>query len=180
MTATTKQFSVHGLISASPILPLLLLFGLPATTQAEDYAYTTNNGTITITKYTGPGGAVTIPGIIKGLPVTRIGVWAFFPSPRSKGLTSVTIPDSVTRIGDSVFSHCHRLASVTIGKGVTHIGQKTFLGCRNLKAVYFNGNAPDVGNDLFQYADKATVYYLPGTTGWERKLEGRPTKAWKP
>ena len=34
---------------------------------------TTNNGTITITGYTGPGGAVTIPGTINGLPVTSIG-----------------------------------------------------------------------------------------------------------
>ena len=37
------------------------------------YTYTTNNGTITITGYTGPGGAVTIPGTINGLPVTSIG-----------------------------------------------------------------------------------------------------------
>jgi hypothetical protein len=40
--------------------------------QAQDYAYTTNNGTITITKYIGPGGDVTIPSRINGLPVTSI------------------------------------------------------------------------------------------------------------
>ena len=43
------------------LLPLLLLLTLPAAVQAEDYTYTTNAGTITITKYIGPGGAVTIP-----------------------------------------------------------------------------------------------------------------------
>ena len=36
---------------------LLLLLGLPAVTQAQDFNYTTNNGTITITKYIGSGGA---------------------------------------------------------------------------------------------------------------------------
>ena len=34
------------------------------------FTYTTNNGTITITRYTGPVGAVTIPSTINGLPVT--------------------------------------------------------------------------------------------------------------
>ena len=38
-----------------------------------EFNYTTNNGTITITGYTGPGGAVTIPSTINGLPVTSIG-----------------------------------------------------------------------------------------------------------
>ena len=45
---------------------------LPAAVQAQ-FTYTTNNGTITITGYTGSGGAVTIPGTINGLPVTSIG-----------------------------------------------------------------------------------------------------------
>jgi len=40
--------------------------------QAQ-FDYTTNNGAITITGYTGPGGAVVIPGTINGLSVTRIG-----------------------------------------------------------------------------------------------------------
>src|ERR1019366_359508 len=39
---------------------LLLLLALPAAVQAQ-FTYTTNNGTITITGYTGTGGAVTIP-----------------------------------------------------------------------------------------------------------------------
>ena len=38
--------------------------------QAQDYTYTFTNGTITITGYTGPGGALTIPDTINGLLVT--------------------------------------------------------------------------------------------------------------
>ena len=67
-----------------PLL-LLLLLTLPIVVQAQ-FAYETNNGTITITGYTGPGGAVTIPAIITGLPVTSIGDWAL----RGSSLTSVT------------------------------------------------------------------------------------------
>ncbi len=60
---------------AVTLLPLLLLT-LPAVVQAQ-FNYTTNNGTITITKYTGSGGDVTIPDTINGLPVTSIGDGAF-------------------------------------------------------------------------------------------------------
>ena len=43
----------------------------------DDYFYTTNNGTVTITGYIGNGGAVTIPNTINGLPVSSIGDSAF-------------------------------------------------------------------------------------------------------
>ena len=65
--------------------------------------YTTYNGTITITGYSGPAYDVTIPGTINGLPVTSIGDHAFH---YWHNLTSVTIPNSVTNIGDDAFSFC--------------------------------------------------------------------------
>jgi hypothetical protein len=43
-------------------LSLLLLLALPAVVQAQ-FTFTTNNGAITITKYTGFGGTLTIPNI---------------------------------------------------------------------------------------------------------------------
>jgi hypothetical protein len=42
------------------------------------FAFTTNNGTITITKYTGPAGNVVIPDSTNGLPVTRLEDRAFY------------------------------------------------------------------------------------------------------
>jgi hypothetical protein len=66
-------------------------------TPTEDpFTYTTTNGAITITKYTGPGGDVTIPEKISGLPVTGIAAQAFF---NCRGLTCVTIPPAVKHIG---------------------------------------------------------------------------------
>ncbi|MGD0061267.1 MAG: leucine-rich repeat domain-containing protein, partial [Verrucomicrobiia bacterium] len=61
--------------------------------------FATNNATITITGYTGPAGAVTIPSEINNLPVTTI---ATFPS-GAADLTSVTIPNSVTNISQGAF-----------------------------------------------------------------------------
>ena len=50
---------------------VLLLLMLPAVVQAR-FNFTTNNGTITITKYTGTGGDVTIPDTTNGLPFTSV------------------------------------------------------------------------------------------------------------
>jgi len=229
------------------VFPLLLLplLTLPAAVQAQfNYVIDDDTGTIIITGYYDPGGAVIIPDTIDGLPVTGIGTFAFrghtsltsvtIPdSVTSIGrgafltcyaLTNVTIPDSVTSIGRGAFSDCISLTSVTIGNGVTNIGDYAFYntsltsvtipngvtsignyafydcisltgvtignGVTNigwyafgddfadydsLTEVYFQGNAPSV---TYFGARNATVYYLPGTTGWGPTFGGRPTALW--
>src|ERR1035441_6787802 len=116
---------------ATKLWRLLLLLTLPATVQAQ-FNYTTNSGTITITKYTGPGGAVTIPDTINGLPVTSIGDHAF---DSCYNMTSVTIPNSITSIGNWAFQLCTTLTGVTIPDSVTHIGVFAFYNCTNLTSV---------------------------------------------
>jgi len=50
-------------------------------------------------------------------------------------LTSVTIPNSVTNIGNQAFMSCTNLSSVTIPNGVTSIGQSAFEDCKSLTSV---------------------------------------------
>ena len=70
-----------------------------------------------------------------GLPVTEIGLDAF----KGTNITSVTLGDSVTTVGNQAFSGCKSLASITIGTGVTNMGFFTFNGCSALTEVYYNG-----------------------------------------
>ena len=66
------------------------------------YEINSENVSVTITDYpTNATGAIEIPAIIDGRSVTSIGGGAFF---QCSGLTSITIPDSVTSIGDYAFS----------------------------------------------------------------------------
>src|ERR1039458_2014069 len=117
--------------------------GLP-TAPWVPFRYYTNsdNATVTITAYTGPGGAVIIPGAINGLPVTSIENEAFSSG---TSLTSVIIPGSVTNLGYLELSSCF-----------------------SLMGVYFQGNAPSLGQSVFSGDLLATVYYLPtpGATIW--------------
>jgi hypothetical protein len=94
---------------------------------------------------------------------------------------SYSVPNSVTSIG-SAFYDCAGLTSVTIPNSVTSIGDYAFYSCINLTGVYFKSNAPSIGSYAFTGDPNATVYYLPGTTGWANfaQLSGLPTVLWNP
>ena len=82
-------------------------------------------------------GAITIPSKIDGKPVIRINYGAFRCC---DGLTSITIPNSVTSIEGSAFAGCTGLTSITIPNSVTSIGGRAFgveafEGCSNLTSI---------------------------------------------
>jgi hypothetical protein len=95
------------------ILAALPLLALPIAAQAQ-FQYAIADGQVTITNYIGSGD-VTIADSINGDPVTAIGAYAFWGS----SLTSVTIPDSVTNIGDGAFNDCLALESITVNASNT-------------------------------------------------------------
>jgi hypothetical protein len=134
-------------------LLLLLLVALPLETQAQ-FTYTTNNGTITITEYTGPGGDVNIPDTIYGLPVTSIegiggGMMVFQSAFENSSLRSVSVPATVTNIGDAVFYGCTDLATVTLPGGVRSIGAWAFYSCISLTSFTIPINVSTIGDGAF-------------------------------
>jgi hypothetical protein len=133
--------------------------------RSASMGYTTNNGTVTITRYTGPGGAVAVPSTINGLPVTTIGDYYAIEGGGGMGggpfgqwvgafaecssLTSITIPNSVTSIGDYAFSDCTNLTSVTIPNGVTSLGTNAFFNCTGLASVTIPNSVTSIGVGAF-------------------------------
>ena len=85
--------------------------------------------------------------------VTSIGDYAFS---NCTGLTSVTIPNSVTSIGDSAFYYCDSLVSVTIPDSVTSIGESAFSHCYRLVSVTIPDSVTSIGEGAFYNCDNLT------------------------
>lgn len=81
-------------------------FTITVTAPSRDFTFDATTGTIK--KYNGNDAVVNIPSEINGTPVTTIGNAAF----RDSSVTSVTIPASVTEIGNNAFADCTNLTSV--------------------------------------------------------------------
>jgi hypothetical protein len=149
-----------GIASLWPYLAITLHVGVLAgllitsqTAQAQ-YTYTTNadGDSITITGYTGYGGAVTIPTNINNLPVTSIGDEAF----AGTSVTSVAMPGSVTNIGEDAFDYCFYMTSVTIGDNVASIGDGAFYDCTSLTSVTVPKSVTSIGDQTFEGCTSVT------------------------
>ena len=82
-------------------------------------------------------------------------------------LTSVTIPNSVTNIGNYAFSGCSSLTTVTIPNSVTSIGSKTFSGCSKLTEINVesgNANYSSENGILFNKGKTNLICYPVGKT----------------
>lgn len=88
--------------------------------------------------------------------VTTIGQYAFEKS----GITSVNIPDGVTRIESYTFNRCKSLLSINIPSGVTYIGDASFFDCSGLTSITVNATTPPtlVGNNVFDNTGNAPIY----------------------
>ena len=90
---------------------------------------------------------------------------------RCYSLTSITIPNSVTSIGDEAFYNCSSLTSIIIPNSVTIVGGGVFYGCKNLKSVVLSNNIvslPSSGNDggpvgFFDYCSSLTSLTIPNS-----------------
>ena len=69
------------------------------------------------------------------------------------GITSISIPDTVTSVGSSAFSECASLTSIKFSKSMSEIANDTFHSCSKLSAVSIPGNIKKIGSYSFFNCD---------------------------
>ena len=88
--------------------------------------------------------------------VTKIGEYAFL---NCIGLTSLTLPSSVTEIGEGAFLNCRGLTNFTIPSGVTKIGGAAFFCCYGLISLTIPSSVTAIGSQAFNDCSGLTSIY---------------------
>ena len=114
-------------------------------------------------------GAVVIPSHyrpnadVTPLPVTEIGYSAF----SNTGITGITIPETVTIIGENAFSGCTSLAGITLPASVRYIISNAFSGCTTLASITLPATIVSVNDNAFNgWTSNQKIYIEGETTGW--------------
>ena len=159
------------------VLVLCIMAGMAAwpegaqRVQAEeltygDFAYEVlEDGTVSVTKYTGADAMVTVPDFIDGKSVTEIGEAAFRDC---KNIVKITLPSALKRIKDGdktsvqgAFSNCEGLTEMVIPDGVTDIGVHAFGNCLNLTKLTLPSELKYIGDSAFSCCFELTDIDIP-------------------
>lgn len=152
---------------------LLFIFTFLSITlaKAQTFAYNginyniTSPSTVEVGDNSSFSGHANIPSIVTDgsliYDVTRIGDNAFLDN--EVNLTSVTIPNSVTTIGESAFNNCDALTSITIPISVTEIIRNTFANCNALASVTMSSSVTSIGESAFSGCSSLASIALPNS-----------------
>lgn len=117
----------------------------------------------TVTVYDGSSRAVVVPSKIDGEVITTIGENAFYRTSELPGITSVSLPDTVTTISKRAFYDCKYLVTAGLTENVTEIGEYAFYRNERLKSVGDISKVTSIGKGAFQGCKVLDGITLPET-----------------
>ena len=89
--------------------------------------------------------------------ITRIGNEAFLDC---YNLETIFLPNSITEIGTSAFSGCVKLETINIPTSLKKIEEKTFYNCKALKMIDIPGVTSSIGNYAFAECENLEILNL--------------------
>ena len=130
--------------------------GLPYVARLDNEQYTSNDELGDYAFY----GCSGLTSLTLPSSVTSIGSYAFYGC---SGLASLTLPSSVTSIGWYAFEDCSGLTSFTLPSSVTSIGYRAFYGCSGLTSLTIPSSVTSIGYKAFAYCSGLTSLTLPSS-----------------
>ena len=124
-------------------------------TSFDEFQYFTSVETLSKSAFQG---CSSLTSITLPASVTSIGDYVFFGC---SSLTSITLPEGVTSIGEYAFRDCSSLTSVTLPAGLTSIGEWAFFGCSSLTSVTLPAGLTSIGEGAFYDCSSLTSVTLP-------------------
>ena len=121
--------------------------------SAADFEYEVIGDHAVITRYTGSGGVVEVPGEIDGKPVGEIGYYAF---EAKYGVTAVILPETVNTIGEGAFMDCSGLESINLPEAVTGIERGAFVSCTSLRELTVPAGVQFIHEEAFTACEGLT------------------------
>lgn len=107
-----------------------------------------------------------IPSEYNGIPVKIIRGFGFNDCTQ---LSSITIPESITTIGNWAFQSCSSLTTITLPNGVNEIFAEAFGSCSNLESIYLPRSLKTIGRNIFPYCHKLkNIYYEGSRAEWNQ------------
>lgn len=136
-------------------------FPIPDATKDVSYEYEVlSDKTIKIRGIHTKKTSLTIPATIDGYKVSGINL--NYHETDAKKIQSITIPNSVTEIGEYAFRGCTSLKSLTLPNGVTKIGEAAFLDCSSLTSITLPQNVISLGTHAFSGCESLKTITIPG------------------
>lgn len=68
---------------------------------------------------------------------------------QNTAISSITLPDSVKKIGTNIFKDCRNLSSITFPSGIDNIPERTFYNCDSLSSINIPSTVTKIGSKAF-------------------------------
>lgn len=115
--------------------------------EENEWRYEIKEGNAIILAYLGEDMEVKVPDKIEGFPVIALEKRAFY---EKKTLNRVSLPSTITRMGEYAFSECRALCEIEIPASLIKISRHAFYNCRNLERVILWDTVKDIEDGAFK------------------------------
>lgn len=162
---TIREFSRRAAALLLAVMMTATTAWAQAVGQEGDWRYSYDSGTniLTITSYEGTDANVTTPTTLGGHVPTAIGEECFRLNNPKTYMTSVTVSEGVTTIGDAAFVYCSHLASVSLPNSLVSIGLNAFMYCSALTSINIPNSVTSIGHRAFSDCSELVTITIPSS-----------------